>query len=291
VLRAWFDQGALRTETWDRPNRRFIGGGLFLPGSQRGGVNKAAFLIDTSGSVFCDSVALQCVRNEAQAALDDGVIDEAIVIYGDTRVTRVDTYRTGDEIEFDPCGGSGTDLKPLFKHVADEIDDASLIVCFTDLYIGDPGPEPHCPVLFAVHGYPRRRATPDRAGTLGRPGYRCRHALTTPGRPTGRPSELAIDALYHRANPNRSFQWLCHWMWSIQIDTQACEHMSVQISIGCRRSVRASSVLREPLERSRAQIVRIKLSGLRNRDQLPVLPPRLWRGIPAPRKPYRLAMD
>src|SRR5262249_59321476 len=69
VLRAWFDQGALRTETWDRPNRRFIGGGLFLPGSQRDGVNKAAFLIDTSGSVFCDSVALQCVRNEAQAAL------------------------------------------------------------------------------------------------------------------------------------------------------------------------------------------------------------------------------
>jgi predicted metal-dependent peptidase len=152
VLRAWFDQGALRTETWNRPNRRFIGQGLILPGSQRDGVNKAMFLVDTSGSM--DEIALRCIGTEAQAALDDGVVDEVVVVYGDVRVTRVDTFRTGDEIEFDPRGGGGTDLRPLFKFVADEHDDASLIVCFTDLYIGDAGPEPHCPVLFAVTGYP-----------------------------------------------------------------------------------------------------------------------------------------
>jgi predicted metal-dependent peptidase len=152
VLRSWFDQGALKTETWNRPNRRFIGSGLILPGSQRDGVNKAVFVIDTSGSM--DEIALRLISNEAQAALDDGAIDEIVAVYGDTRVTRVDTYRTGDEITFDPRGGGGTDLRPLFKHVADEHDDASLIVCFTDLYIGDAGPEPHCPVLFAVTGYP-----------------------------------------------------------------------------------------------------------------------------------------
>lgn len=101
-----------------------------------------------------DDVALACINTEAQAALDDGVIEEVVAIYGDTRVTRVDTFRTGDEIELDPRGGGGTDMKPLFQHVAEEHDDAALIVCFTDLYIGDPGPEPHCPVLFAVTGYP-----------------------------------------------------------------------------------------------------------------------------------------
>jgi predicted metal-dependent peptidase len=152
VLRAWFDQGALKTETWNRPNRRFIGQGLILPGSQRDGVNKALFLIDTSGSM--DEIALRAISNEAQAALDDGAIDELVVVYGDTRLNRVDFYRTGDDIEFRPYGGGGTDLRPLFKYVADEHDDASLIVCMTDLYIGDPGPEPHCPVLFAVTGYP-----------------------------------------------------------------------------------------------------------------------------------------
>jgi len=152
TLRAYFDQGSLKIETWNRPNRRFAGAGIYLPGQRRDGINRAVFLIDTSGSM--DQVALACINNEAQAALDDGVLDEVDVIYGDTRVTRVDNYRQGDEIQFDPRGGGGTDLKPLFKHVADEIEDASLIVCFSDMEIGDPGPEPACPVLFAATGYP-----------------------------------------------------------------------------------------------------------------------------------------
>jgi len=152
TLRAWFDQGSLKVESWNRPNRRFAGAGIYLPGQRRDGINRAVFLIDTSGSM--DPIALAAINNEAQAAMDDGVLDEVIVIYGDVRVTRVDTYRQGDEIEFDPRGGGGTDLKPLFKHVADELEDVSLIVCFTDMEIGDPGPEPACPVLFAATGYP-----------------------------------------------------------------------------------------------------------------------------------------
>jgi predicted metal-dependent peptidase len=155
VLRTWFDQGALRRETWERPNRRFVGSGLYLPGNRKDGVNKVAFLVDTSGSM--DAKALACVRNEAQAALDDGVIDEAVVIYGDTRVTRTDEYRTGDELEFDPRGGGGTLLVPLFKHV-EALGDVSMALVFTDLEVTDirAMPEPAYPVLFAVTGYPQR---------------------------------------------------------------------------------------------------------------------------------------
>ena len=157
-LREFCEQGALKIETWNRPNRRFASQGITLPGSQRDGVNKAAFLIDTSGS--CDDIALACVRDEAQQLLDDGIISEVVVVYGDTRVTRVDEYITGDEIEFDPLGGGGTDMQPLFQHVADAVSDASLIVCFTDLeFYKDCGEQPHCPVLFAVHGYPNRVQT------------------------------------------------------------------------------------------------------------------------------------
>jgi predicted metal-dependent peptidase len=153
-LREFCEQGALRIETWNRPNRRFMGRGLMLPSTQKDGVSKAVFLIDTSGSM--DAIALAAINNEAQAMLDDGVIDEVVAVYGDTEVTRVDEYRSGDQIIFDPRGGGGTDLKPLFAHVAQNIDDATLLICFTDLDIGDPGPEPHCPVLFAVTGHPVR---------------------------------------------------------------------------------------------------------------------------------------
>lgn len=154
TLRAFFDGGAATVETWSRPNRRFIGGGLYLPGREREGINRAAILVDTSGSM--DEVALAAIGIEVQAALDENVIDELVVIYGDTRVTRVDTYRAGDEIEFDPRGGGGTVLQPLFDHVANEID-ASLIVCFTDGYIDvtSESPEPAVPVLWAFTGYPQ----------------------------------------------------------------------------------------------------------------------------------------
>jgi predicted metal-dependent peptidase len=153
TLRAFFDGGAISKETWSRPNRRFIGSGLYLPGREREGINRAAILVDTSGSM--DKIALECIRVETQAALDEGVIDELVIVYGDTRVTRVDEYRAGDEIDFDPRGGGGTELMPLFKHVADEVD-ASLIVCFTDGYIDitSAHPEPACPVLWAYTGYP-----------------------------------------------------------------------------------------------------------------------------------------
>ena len=151
-LREFAEQGALRVETWNRPNRRFMYSRLVLPSTQKDGVNKAVFIIDTSGSM--DEIALRCVNTEASAMLDDGIIDTVVVLYGDVRLTREDHFQTGDEMEFDPRGGGGTDMKPLFKHVAEQHDDASLIICFTDLYIGDAGPEPHCPVLFAVTGYP-----------------------------------------------------------------------------------------------------------------------------------------
>jgi predicted metal-dependent peptidase len=149
-LREFCEAGALTIETWNRPNRRHVSRGVILPSNQKDGVSKAAFLIDTSGSM--DKIALACVRDEAQQLLDDGIINEAVVIYGDVAVTRVDEYQTGDEIEFDPKGGGGTNMKPLFDHVEDELSDVTDLEFYEDL-----GEVPNVPVLFAVHGHDPRR--------------------------------------------------------------------------------------------------------------------------------------
>jgi len=177
TLRAFFDGGATSRETWSKPNRRFIGSGLYLPGRERDGINRAVFMIDTSGSVTYYPGALEAIKVETQAALDEGVIDEAVILYGDTRVTRVDTYRSGDEIEFDPRGGGGTVMKPLFDYVANEVDNASLIVAFTDLEIEPEsmlGPEPTAPVLWAVVGYPQNVKRYLAATPWGAPGIEVR---------------------------------------------------------------------------------------------------------------------
>jgi predicted metal-dependent peptidase len=155
VLRAYFDQGAVQIETWNRPNRRFAGQGITLPGSQREGVNSVVFLIDTSGSV--DDIALAAVAAETQAALDEGIITKLTVVMGDTQVTSANEYAPGDQIDFTAKGRGGTVMRPLFDWVRDNVDNPSLIVCFTDGYIETEeqlGAQPACEVLWAFHGYP-----------------------------------------------------------------------------------------------------------------------------------------
>jgi len=153
-LRAWYDHGATSSETWSKPNRRFIGSGLYMPGRIRDGINKIVFLIDTSGSM--DAIALACIATETQAAMDEGIIDTAIAVYGDTRVTNVQEFRHGDDVNFDPKGGGGTVLRPLFDYVRDNIDDATLCVVFTDGFIDNVAvDEPPCQVLWAYTGYPQ----------------------------------------------------------------------------------------------------------------------------------------
>ena len=131
-LREFAEQGALRIETWNRPNRRFIHSRLVLPSTQKDGVNKAVFIIDTSGS--CDDIALACVNDEAQQLLDDGIVDQVVVLYGDTRLTREDEYSTGDEIEFDPKWAAAA---PTWSRCSSTLQRCTttrqLIVCFTDL--------------------------------------------------------------------------------------------------------------------------------------------------------------
>jgi predicted metal-dependent peptidase len=152
ILREYIDAGARRIETWNRPNRRFVHSGLILPGSQRDGVNKVAFIIDASGSMSGQHVK---VANELQAAMDDGAISEAVFIYCDTEVYHVDRFADGDRIELAPIRLGGTDMRPAFELIELDDSDASLIICLTDLEIGEPGPEPVQPTLWMAYGDPR----------------------------------------------------------------------------------------------------------------------------------------
>ena len=153
ILREYIDAGARRVETWNRPNRRYAHSGMILPGNQRDGLNKVAFIIDTSGSM--SDPVLEQIANEVQAAMDDGAINEVVTVYCDTRVNRVDRYVDGDKIAFKAPGRGGTDMVPAFAWVEENDPDASLVVCCTDLYIGNPGPEPSAPALFCAWGDPR----------------------------------------------------------------------------------------------------------------------------------------
>ena len=115
ILREYIDAGARRIDTWNRPNRRYAYSGTILPGSQRDGINKVAFIIDTSMSM--NDPVLAKIAEEVQAAMDDGAISETVAIYCDTEVKHVDRYIDGDKIEFKAPGRGGTNMIPAFAWI------------------------------------------------------------------------------------------------------------------------------------------------------------------------------
>jgi len=152
TLREYIDSNAAKVQTWNKPNRRFVSRGLILPAYQRDGINKVCFIIDASGSMHGQHVK---IANELQAALDDGAITDAVFIYCDMEVYHTDRFTTGDRIELAPIRLGGTDMRPAFAQIEAEDGDASLIICLTDLFIGDPGDEPPQQVLWCAYGDPR----------------------------------------------------------------------------------------------------------------------------------------
>lgn len=150
VVRRFIDSKNRVDFSWSKPNKRYLAQGFIIPGVVPDGVNCVALLVDTSGSM--DEKALGRVGREVQAALDEGAVQEVVVVYCDTRVQGFARYQQGDVIKFDPLGGGGTKFSPAFEWVARNEMDVSAIIYFTDLGCSDFGEEPVVPVLWAAYG-------------------------------------------------------------------------------------------------------------------------------------------
>jgi predicted metal-dependent peptidase len=149
-FRRFIDERTRTDYSWMKPNRRLLGMGFIVPGIVPDGVNHIGFIIDTSASM--DKEALARVQAEAQAALDEGSTQKITVVYADTRVTKVQSFETGDKLTFDPVGRGGTRFAPALEWYAKNEPNVSAIVYFTDLECSDFGEEPWVPVLWAAYG-------------------------------------------------------------------------------------------------------------------------------------------
>lgn len=155
-LRRFIDQSNVKDYSWSRPNRRFIGRGLILPGYVADSLAHLVVAVDTSGSI--DKDALSAFAAELGAALDEGAADRVTVIYCDAAVKGTETFDRGDNLSIKPIGGGGTRFAPAFDWIAENAPDASAVVYFTDLECsaGHFGEEPAAPVLWAAWGDSRR---------------------------------------------------------------------------------------------------------------------------------------
>jgi predicted metal-dependent peptidase len=153
VLREFVSRSAKSDFSWSRPNRRFIAQGLYLPGLHSEELGEVLVLVDTSGSIGQDELAI--FANELDAIFSTFDVT-ATVVYHDTEPCKVTEYSTTDgPFTLEPHGGGGTSHKWLADWVAKHNGSPACIVALTDLdtVFGD---DPGVPVLWTVTGGYRR---------------------------------------------------------------------------------------------------------------------------------------
>ena len=147
VLREFVSASARNDYSWARPNRRFLGHGLYLPGLHSEELGDVILAVDTSGSI--DERLLGAFAAEVNAVLAS--FECAVtVLYHDTDVQKVQSWRSADgPLVLDPIGGGGTSHACVFDWIEKAGVSPACVVCLTDLDTEFPGAAPDVPVLWA----------------------------------------------------------------------------------------------------------------------------------------------
>lgn len=146
--------------TWSRPNRRFMGAGVYLPSSISERVDELCIAVDTSGSISDDD--LRVMLTEVKGICDNVKPDKVRLLYWGHEVVRDEEYEFADLEKIiqstRPKGGGGTDVECVVKymrkhHIAPQ---ATIVITDGDLYAG--WGQWSQPVLWAV--LDNKKATP-----------------------------------------------------------------------------------------------------------------------------------
>jgi Uncharacterized protein conserved in bacteria len=150
-LLAEFVQYEINDYGFSPPDKRFSHMDIILPDfSEVEEVIKwIVFVIDTSGSITNDQY--QTFISEIVGCLNQfGGRVKGKLLYCDTEISEDGVYDVEDVLKSIPSGGGGTDFRPPFEWVEENMDECSGLVYLTD---GDgpfPTKEPYYPVLWIL---------------------------------------------------------------------------------------------------------------------------------------------
>lgn len=148
ILQVFMENCCQDDFSWQVPDRRFLGRGVYLPGMESEAINSLVVCADTSGSTRRFIPRFLGAINQITGALK---FKELIVMYCDRKVQHVDKFTQHDlPIATDKTyGGGGTAFQPAFDWLEDHAIQPTGMVYMTDL----DGPEPTVPdfpVLWVV---------------------------------------------------------------------------------------------------------------------------------------------
>lgn len=134
--------------TWNRPNRRLAGSGLYLPARKYVPTGDIVVGIDTSGSVTSEE--LQTFASELEEIHKSLQPTKLWVLDIDTKIHRVKEYGPLDKLDIQYFGRGGTEFDPLFDWVEQNNINPDAIVYLTDGYAQWPQERTQWPTLWCI---------------------------------------------------------------------------------------------------------------------------------------------
>jgi predicted metal-dependent peptidase len=145
----FFNQRKPDRITWNKPNRRLIGQGLYMPSKRFTPTGDVVIAVDTSGSV--SETELQHFASEIAEIHKTLRPKKLYVADVDTEIhDRVKEYTEYDTPVFTYKGRGGTDFEPVFQWVKENNIQLDALVYLTDGYASWPKEVPNYPVLWCI---------------------------------------------------------------------------------------------------------------------------------------------
>jgi predicted metal-dependent peptidase len=122
------------------PSKKLISQGIYLP-SNVSQTFRIVVAIDSSGSI--DDILLSSFLSEVNFLMSMVARYQIELLVCDEKIKLHKTFYSGDALECDVQGGSGTDFRPVFEFIDKEFDDVKLLLYFTDLEGAFPNQAPN----------------------------------------------------------------------------------------------------------------------------------------------------
>ncbi len=154
LLSRFLTDKALNDYVWQKPNRRYISQGIYMPSMDSDEMGKVCIAVDTSGSITAQEFteAVSEVQNALETYEKQGLSTDIHVLYCDTRVHFEETLSVGDvPFKNGKGGGGGTNFAPVMSRVKQLGDDTVALVYLTDGECISFGINPEIPVIWLIN--------------------------------------------------------------------------------------------------------------------------------------------
>jgi predicted metal-dependent peptidase len=147
LLYGYIASYAKSTYSFVPPNMKYLYRGIYLP-SLSSDLLRIVIAVDTSGSV--DETLLSTFLGEVGSIMQSYPNYEIDLLTADAKVQSHTVFLPGEALEYEVSGGGGTDFRPVFEYIDQQINYPTLLLYFTDGMGTFPEMEPAYDVMWVM---------------------------------------------------------------------------------------------------------------------------------------------